>query len=133
MKTMPSGFFNAIPSMSSSGRLDISAGQEELLLWDSKLSHYDIRNTQALMHNGDKPLHPILVPKYQVAIKCNIPLCSACLRGKGKRTPLSSTIQKVNVKYSDALKKYDLKSGDCVSTDQYERNINGRLPYTKGK
>ena len=123
MKTMPSGFFNAFPSMSSSGRLNISAGQEELLLWDSKLSHYDIRNTQALMHNGDKPLYLILVPKNQVAIKYNIYLCSACLRGKGKRTPLSITIQKVNIKHSDVMKKYDLKSGDCVSTDQYERNV----------
>ena len=55
------------------------------------------------------------------------------MTGKGIRTGSKTTIVKVNVEHSDVIKDGDLLPGDCVSTDQFECRVKGRLPGSRGK
>ena len=49
----PSGFYNTTNwAGASTGKLNISKAQEELLLWHGILGHYDISATQSLMTRG---------------------------------------------------------------------------------
>ena len=61
------------------------------------------------------------------------PLYKSCLRGKGRRTSLQSIIGSQMVEHADVIKEGSLLSGDCVSTDQFERRIKVRLPNSRGK
>ena len=72
----------------SSGQLNISKAQEELLLWYRILGHYDIADTQRLMVGKGLDETPLLLLKYSGASTCSIPLCNLCLREKGRRTSL---------------------------------------------
>ena len=114
-------------SLSTSGRLNISKSQEELLLWHSILGHYDIKNIQELIWNG------VLARKQPDTGTCMVLLCRSCVAGKGKRVSYKITHHSPNQKHTDVLKKGDLQPGDQVRTDQYERRIKGRLPYIKRK
>ena len=62
---MQSGYL----SLPSQGRLNISKGQEELLLWHSILGHYDIARIQSMITN-----HTI-TPTHKGARTCVLPLC----------------------------------------------------------
>ena len=55
------------------------------------------------------------------------------MAGKGKRTGLQSTKKTANQEHTNVIKKGDPQHGECVSTDQYECRVKGRLTYTKGK
>ena len=72
----------------SSGKLNISKAQEELLLWHGILGHYDIADIQRLMVGKGIDDTPVLLPKHSGASTCSIPLCRSCLRGNGRRTSL---------------------------------------------
>ena len=72
----------------SSGKLNISKAQEELLLWHGILGHYDVADTQRLMVGKGVDNEPLLLPKHPGVSTCNISLCRSCLRGKGRRTSL---------------------------------------------
>jgi len=122
-KSMMSAFL----SLPTTRKLNISKGQEELLLWHSIFGHFDIRNVQQILNSGGIKL------KDPGAATCNIPLCRSCIAGKGKCIGLKSTSKTPNPEHHDVIKKDDLVPGDRVSTDQYECRIKGRLPYSKGK
>ena len=85
--------------VSSSGYLastsckNISKAQEELLMWHATLGHYNITNTQKLMTASGVDIEPVLCLKEPGIKTCTIPLCVACLRGKGKATSLPSTTE----------------------------------------
>ena len=117
----------------SSGKLNISRAQEELLLWHGILGHHDIADTQRLMVGKGMNDVPLLLPKHAGVSTCNIPLCRSCLRGKGRRTSLESSIGSPTVEHADVIKEGHLLPGDCISTDQYECRVKGRLPNTRGK
>ena len=73
---------------------------------------------------------PILKPKEPGTNTCSIPLCTACLRGKGKATHVG--IDKMdNPDYIDTIKDGDILPGQTVSTDQYENRLKGGLPNTR--
>ena len=59
----------------SSGKLNISKAQEELLLWHGILGHYDIAETQRLMVGKGIEDVPLILPKYSGLSTCNVPLC----------------------------------------------------------
>ena len=46
---------------------------------------------------------------------------------------MKSTDTKPNTKYSHVIKDGDLLPGDCVSTDQFEYGVKGKLPGSRGK
>ena len=76
---------------------------------------------------------PVLRRKEPGISTCSLPLCSACLRGKGRATPVGSTKNLVNPDHFDVIKDGDLLPGETVSTDQYECRVKGRLPNTRGR
>ena len=75
---------------------------------------------------------PILKPKEPGTDTCSIPLCTACLRGKGKATHVGND-KMDNPDYIETIKDGDLLPGQTVSTDQYEYRVEGRLPNTRGR
>ena len=97
------------------------------------LGHYDIDGTQRLMVGKFIDTVPLLLPKRPGVKTCNVPLCRSCLRGKGIRTYLNSSIGSPTVEHDDLIKQNHLQPGDCVITDQYECRVKGRLPNTEGK
>ena len=74
---------------------------------------------------------PSLPFKEPGASTCSLPLCTACLRGKGGITPIGSKTSVPNPKHSDVIKEGDLMPGDTVSMNQYECRVKCRLPNTR--
>ena len=74
-------------------------------------------------------LCPIITPKHPGASTCTVPLYRAYLSGKGGHTSLQSMKNTENYEHTDVIKEGDLFPGDCVSTDQYECQVKGRLPH----
>jgi len=54
---------------------------------------------------------PVLRRKEPGISTCSLPLCSACLRGKGRATPVGSTKNLVNPDHFDVIKDGDLLPG----------------------
>ena len=54
-------------------------------------------------------------------------------QGKGEVTSLNSKTSHLDSEHYDVIKDGDLVPGDCVSTNQYECRVKGRLPSTRGR
>jgi hypothetical protein len=67
--------------------------------------------------------------------KCKPPLCASCLHGKQwqQRTPAGTNVIHPIPEQEMALQRGDIYPGDCVSMDQYESTVRGRLPHTAGR
>ena len=76
---------------------------------------------------------PLLTSKFPGVSTCTVPLCRSCLRGKGKRTSLQSSIGLSNVDHTDVMKNEHLLHRDCVSIDQHEFRVKGRLTNSRCK
>ena len=112
----------------SSGKLNVSTAQEELLFCHGILGHYDVVDTHRLMVGKIVDNEPLLLPKHHGVSTCNIPLCRSCLREKGRRTSLESSIGFPTVEHTAVIKGGDILLGDCGSTDQFECRVKDRLP-----
>ena len=122
---------------------NITAAQKDLLLWHARLGHHGFAHVQQLMRPRDvfqlssssnstsKPAGPCINPKHPSAKTCKPPLCAACqiARAKRRSTETSTTV----THHEQLLKIGDLKPGSCVSIDQYESAVRGRLPNSRGK
>ena len=75
----------------------------------------------------------LLLPKNPGVSICTIRLCRSYIRGKGRRTSLQSSIGSPMVEHADVIKEGDILPGDCVSTDQFECRVKGRLPNSRGR
>ena len=74
-----------------------------------------------------------MIPKLSPTVTCTVPLCRACLRGKGRRTQVPGIKTQYDEKVKGALKVRHLELGDQVSTYQFECRVKCRLPHSKGK
>jgi hypothetical protein len=103
----------------------------ELLLWHFKLGHAGFQWCQKLCRVSSDPFREqILVPKHSSITSCDAPLCTACqLSKQTRRSPEVRT----QINPTPTIRKDNLKSGDCISIDQYVSPLPGRLPHTKGK
>jgi len=72
-------------------------------------------------------------PKIPDISSCALPLCRSCLNEKGGRSSLNTSTSIPNPAHTDVVKNGYLLPGNCVSTDQYECRVKGRLPNTKEK
>ena len=117
---------------------NLTAAQKELLLWHFRLGHAGLGWVQALMRKrkgelGADPFPPVLPTVHDKAKSCDKPLCEACLLGKQhRRTPGSVTV-KAKPEMEMAIRREALHPGDCLSLDQYESAVRGRLPHSYGK
>ena len=94
----------AFLTAASSGRLNVSNAQEELILWHGILGHHDIAETQRLMIGKDVDNVPAILPKHPGVSTCSISLCRLCLRGKGGRKYLESSTGSPTVEHADVIK-----------------------------
>ena len=117
---------------------NLTAAQKEVLMWHYRLGHPGIGWVQALMRkrkgeDGTEALPPIIPTAHEKAKSCDRPLCEACLLGKQhRRTPGVVTV-KPKSEMEMAIRREHLHPGDCVSLDQYESSVRGRLLHTFGK
>ncbi len=118
---------------------NLTQPQKELLLWHYRLCHHaGLGWVQTLML---KPKHEInssagpsvLCARDKATPRCPHPKCAACQLGKQFRTTPNSATVHANPDREMAIKRGDIKPGDCVSMDQYVCKVPGRLPHTFGK
>jgi hypothetical protein len=75
---------------------------------------------------------PCLVAKDAAQVSCAHPMCEACQLAKARRRRTGAKHTKDVPEVADILRSGDLSPGDCVSMDQYESSVRGRLPHTRG-
>ena len=113
---------------------NLTASQKELLIWHWKLGHANFQWIQTLCRHptSDSP-RCVLPTKLAKTSSCPAPKCAACMLGKqSRRTPTLKIGHQLPNKEL-LLKTNHLSPGDCVSLDQYQSTIPGRLEHTYGK
>ncbi|KAI2489482.1 hypothetical protein MHU86_25099 [Fragilaria crotonensis] len=124
---------------------NITAAQKDLLLWHARLGHLGFAHVQQLMRPrtiekifppssnicATKPADPCITPKHSSASTCKPPLCAACQIARAKRR--STETSTTTTHHEQLLKIGDLTPGSCVSIDQYESSVRGRLSTGRGK
>ena len=113
---------------------NLTASQKELLTWHWKLGHANFQWIQTLCrHPTSDSKRCILPTKLAKTSSFPAPKCAACMLGKqARRTPTLSIGHHLPNK-DLLLKTNHLNPGDCVSLDQYQSSIPGRLEHTYGK
>ena len=117
---------------------NMSKPQKELMIWHQRLGHAGFDWIQSLMRKpkdeiGDNDEPPVMPTKISSSANCDKPKCAACALSKAhQRTPKSHTTQ-TKPENEMAMRRDNLNPGDCVSMDQYQTRIPGRLPHTFGK
>ena len=121
-------------SVADESNQNLTSAQKELLLLHWKLGHANFQWIQTLCRDlTTNSRRCALVTKHPKASSCLLPKCAACMLGKQtRRQPGTNTGALVKGKEM-MLRREHLQPGDCVSLDQYESSIPGRLPHTMGK
>jgi hypothetical protein len=117
---------------------NLTAAQRELLLWHFRLGHAGFGWVQSLMRHrkaehGMEAYPPILPTSNDKAKSCDKPLCEACLLGKQHRRTAGSSTIRPKPEREAAIRRENLSPGECISLDQYESTVRGRLPHTYGR
>jgi hypothetical protein len=113
---------------------NITATQKELLLWHWKLGHCNFQWVQALAAKPrTQDAKPLLLVKLPGVSSTVPPKCTACQLAKQSRRGAKSSTEFKLEDRDMILKSNDLQPGDCVSIDQYQSTVKGRLPHTRGK
>ena len=133
----PSGLATVFDIISQENA-NLTAAQKELLLWHFRLGHAGLGWIQSLMRKqkgeqGTESYPPIIPTSHDKARSCDKPLCEACLLGKQQRRTPGSVVVKAKPEMEMAIRRNALKPGDCISLDQFESSVRGRLPNTYGK
>ena len=117
---------------------NLSKPQQELQLWHCRLGHAGAQWIQDLMRVqkdlvGDRAGRPFIPTKLSSTHTCKPPKCSACLFAKQHRLTPGTQTTKSNPDREMAIRRDDLRPGDCISGDHYMSSTPGRLPNTYGK
>ena len=136
--TSPDFDLQAALSLLDQSNINLTANQKELMLWHWRLMHAGQDWVQTLMATpksevGDKPPAPIIPTKTNKASSCVHPVCPACqLAKQHRRTP--GHVQHIQDPDREmAIRRENLRPGECTSLDQYVSAFPGRLPNTFGK
>ena len=123
--------------------VNLSRTQKNLLLDHSRLGHVRMNLVQSLYECSDDvsptflgnapPCKPCLHAKDKGQISCPLPLCQTCQVAKARRRTANVKRSTPNRETTPVLRVDDLQPGDCISVDQYESSVRGRLPYTRGR
>ena len=121
-------------SVADESNQNLTRAQKELLLWHWKLGHANLQWIQTLCREPTNTHRRfVLETHHSKTSSCVLPKCAACMLGKQtRRRPGTNTGALVKGKET-MLRREHLRPGDCVSLDQYESSIPGRLPHTYGK
>ena len=121
-------------SVADESNQNLTSAQKELLLWHWKLGHANLQWIQTLCREPTTNHHHfVLETRHPKTSSCVLPKCAACMLGK-KMHHMPGTNSGTLVKGKEMMLHHEhLQPGDCVSLDQYESSIPGRLPHTYGK
>jgi hypothetical protein len=117
---------------------NLTKPQKELLLWHYRLGHAGFQWIQDLMRPrkqnvGDTAQPAVISTKTTGAANCVHPKCPACQLAKQHRRPTGSQKKQDRPESEMAIRRNNLKPGECISIDQYISRTPGRLPSTRGK
>ena len=114
---------------------NVTQAQRELLTWHWKLGHANFEWIQDLCRDPKTDRRRILRTRHRHVSSCpvNSLRCAACQLGKQRRR--GANTQHTNTKDGRFMvtRSNNLRPGDCVSLDQYDSTLTGRLPHTRGK
>ena len=122
---------------------NLTSAQKDLLLWHFRLGHMGFAHLQQLMRPRPADPAPPATPSSPSSAEscitsrnpstctCPPPLCSACQLARARRR--STEVSTTTVHQEALLKTQHLVPGVCVSIDQYESSVRGRLPNSRGK
>lgn len=130
----------ASPTVLDPANTNLTSPQKELKLWHDRLGHCGFGWVQRLMRgrtvqdeHGNRFIPPCIPTRLEGTRKCQPPLCASCLYGKQQRTSEGTDTVHPIPSQEMALQRGDLQPGDCISMDQYESTVRGRLPHTAGR
>jgi len=129
---------NSVNQLLDDQNRNLTKDQKELLLWHQRLGHSGFHWNQTLMNArkvdvGDTAEPPTITPRCKGAARCDHPKCVACQLAKQHRRSPGSTSMHAKPEREMAIRRNNLKPGDCVSMDQYICKTPGRLAHTYGK
>ena len=123
--------------------VNLSRTQKRLLLDHSRLGHVRMGLVQSLYAQPEDnspgfldsgpSRDPCLVCPDKGTMNCAHPLCQTCQVSKARRRGANTKLSKPNPETTPILRVDDLEPGDCMSVDQYESSVRGRLPHTRGR
>ena len=126
--------------------INLTKAQKNLLLDHQRLGHLRMTKVQELYRCPDpspspsfiddsSPSHcdPCLKAKEAGQLTCDPPKCATCEVAKARARPHHSKRTKPNPAVVEAVRAGDLSPGDCLSVDQYQSSVRGRLPQTRGR
>ena len=108
--------------------INLSRSQKALLKLHFRLGHFNLPWIQSLIRKGI--LHTDDSNSTSKTALCK---CMACQMAKQVRRPTGITVTKVRQGKDGALKKYNLRPGGMISSNQFVSSLPGRLPNTYGK
>ena len=115
---------------------NLSKQAKELLLWHNRLGHAGFAWIQTLMckpKDGEPTDVPVIPTKTTGVHYHETPKCAACqLAKQHKRSPGSQRIQ-AKPEREMAIRRNNLRPGDCISADQFTSRTPGRLATTRGR
>jgi len=113
---------------------NLTSAQKALLLDHFRLGHLGIDHLRTLYRcssSTDQDCISCLVSKHPQVTNCSVPLCLACRIAKARKNPTRASIMKPSDR-QHVLTQDVLQAGEKVFVDQYESNIRGRLPTSRG-
>lgn len=113
---------------------NLSEPEKELLRWHYRLGHLGFKRIQFLMRSGVLSRSEANRKLHTAASKLtDVPKCAACQFGKQCRRPSPGKTSSVVRDKEGALKKDDLRVGQCISVDHFVCSTPGRLFSSRGK
>ena len=114
---------------------NVTQAQRELLTWHWKLGHANFEWIQDLCRDPQTDRRRILHTKHRQVSNCPVNglRCTACQLGKQRRRGANTQHTHTKDGRHMVTRSENLRPGDCVSLDQYDSTLTGRLPHTRGK
>jgi len=114
---------------------NLMSAQKALLLDHFRLGHIGIDHLRTLYRCSTETgenCTSCLVPKHANVTTCSVPLCLACRVAKARKSSTNMTTTTINTDRQHILTRNILRPGEQIFVDQYESNVRGRLPNSRG-
>ena len=110
----------------SGDNLNLTPAKKLLLRWHNRFGHKSMTRVQAILRAV-----PFL-SKFQVASRCEVPMCEICQYAKAYRQSTKGSIQKKRETTNGAIHDTHLCPGHLVSADHFESRLKGRIMQSMG-
>ena len=126
----PSTFFSVCDETNQ----NLSSNAKELLLWHFRLGHMGFTRLKDHMKLRGTSIFQRIIPSSPAVANCKTKhlKCAACELAKGHRRSSNTTVTKKDDSKVGNLQQGHLRPGQCVSVDNYQSTVLGRLPSSRG-